>query len=214
MANRSLRRANNADAGNTFTISSSTGSDERSESEQLERVENIDSITDGNGDNTESDTIGDSGSIGTVTIEPEQLDEFIASGGSGDNSTDSGTRKRRGRKPGSKNRTASKKAEVTLEPLLMMAHTWASVLLKTPELALEQSEAKQLSDAYSVFCEHHEVPVISPKRMSEINMVAAICMVYGPRVIAARNRKREERKVKQAKNVTPFTDFNVHTATN
>lgn len=213
MANRSIRRANNADAGNTFTISSPTGSDERSKSEQLERVENTDSIVDGDGDDTESNSVSDSGSIGTVTIDPEQLDEFIANGGSGD-SADSGTRKRRGRKPGSKNRTNSKKAEITLEPLLMMAHTWASVLLKTPELALEQNEAKQLSDAYSVFCEHHEVPVISPKRMSEINMVAAICMVYGPRVIAARNRKREERKVKQAKNVTPFTDFNVHTATN
>jgi hypothetical protein len=74
-----------------------------------------------------------------------------------------------------------------------MVHTWASVLLKTPEIELEQSEAKKLADAYNEFCQWHDVPILTPKRMSEINLVAVALSMYGPRYVAWRNRMKEER---------------------
>jgi hypothetical protein len=77
-----------------------------------------------------------------------------------------------------------------------MVHTWASVLLKTPELMLDQTEVKQLSEAYTTFCEYHEVPILTPKRMSEINLVATGLMIFGTRFIAIRKRHKEEKVMK------------------
>jgi hypothetical protein len=78
-----------------------------------------------------------------------------------------------------------------------MIHTMAAVLLKTPELMLEESEIKKLSDAYETFTEYHEVPLLTPKRMSEVNLIATACMLYGPRLIAIRNRHRDEKRQAQ-----------------
>lgn len=79
-----------------------------------------------------------------------------------------------------------------------MIHTWASVLLKTPELMLAEDETKRLADSYSTFCEFHEVPILTPKRMSEINLVATALMIYGTRYVAVKNRHKQEK----ASNVT------------
>jgi Zn-dependent peptidase ImmA (M78 family) len=76
-----------------------------------------------------------------------------------------------------------------------MVHTWASVLLKTPELMLDPSEVKQLSTSYETFSEHHEVPILTAKRMSEINLVATALSIYGTRFVAIRNRKKEEKQI-------------------
>lgn len=200
MVDRTLRRAYAGTNGNEDTISDGDGGGKGSESEQSERITNTDSGVDGNGDIGESDIDGSSG-IGAVEIDPEQLGEFIASGGANGDSGE--PRKRRGRKPGSKN-AGRKKAEATIEPFILMAHQWAAVFLKTPELMLSSDEAKKLSEAYENFCEYHDVPVLSPKRLSEINMIAAIGLVYGPRFVAVKNRIKEENKMKRAKNAGPF----------
>lgn len=203
MANRTLRRnyTESTESANSFAVSD--GRAQGSESERIEREPDPDTIVNGNGNVNESDIGSDGGGVSAIEIDPEQLGDLIAGNGTGsDNGSD--TRKRRGRKPGSKNRSGKAKAEASVEPFLMMAHTWASVLLKTPEIALEASEAKQLSDAYSVFCEHHDVPVLSPKRLSEINLIAAMFMVYGPRFVAVRNRIKQDKAAKSAKNVTPI----------
>lgn len=201
MADRTLRRAYKGANRDTDSVSNGIGSDEGSESEQSIGVADTDTIVDRDSNGLESDTNGVSG-IGTVTIDPEQLGDYISgSDGSGDSGE---PRKRRGRKPGSKNGTGKKKAADSVEPFLIMAHQWAAVLLHTPEIALSEPEAKQLSDAYTNFCEYHDVPVLSPKRMSEINLIAACFVVYGPRFVAARNRMKESKKVKHAKNVTEF----------
>jgi hypothetical protein len=76
-----------------------------------------------------------------------------------------------------------------------MVHTWASVLLKTPELMLEQDEVKTLSDAYGTFSEYHEVPMLTPKRMSEINLVAVALSIYGTRLVAISRRKKVEKTI-------------------
>jgi hypothetical protein len=75
-----------------------------------------------------------------------------------------------------------------------MIHTWGAVLLKTPELMLSTDESQKLSESYAQFCEHHEVPVLTEKRMSEVNLIVAVLSIYGPRLIAINNRKKNERK--------------------
>lgn len=203
MANRTLRRNASGNDSTADTNADTNGSVARSEPELTIRESDPDSESDGNGSNNEPNSDRSSG-IGAVEIDPEQLGEFIASG---TNDSSDGTRKRRGRKPGVKYGPRKSKAQETIEPFLMMAHNWAAVLLKTPEIALAQEEAKQLSDAYTAFCQYHNVPILSAKRMSEINMIAALALVYGPRMIAVKNRvkqTREENKVKQARNVTEF----------
>jgi hypothetical protein len=207
MANRTLRRSYsgaNQDAG---SVSISDGIDERSESERFSGKPNADNGTLGNGTDTESNTVSDGGSVRIVEIEPNELTEYIErdSNGNGDSGE---PRKRRGRKPGTKNRTGAKKAADSVKPFLLMAHTWASVLLKTPEIALSEDEAEQLNTAYCTFCEYHEIPLLTAKRMSEINLISALFFVYGPRYVAIRNRHKEEKRAKNAKNVTPIVAVN------
>lgn len=73
---------------------------------------------------------------------------------------------------------------------------------KIPEMLLTPDEAKRVADVYTDFCENHEIPVLSAKRMSEINMVTMLFSVYGTRLVAIRNRMKEDERVKHAKNVT------------
>jgi hypothetical protein len=136
--------------------------------------------------------------IGVVEVEPKRLGEFIANGGAGAGSDsadggDSGTHKRRGRKPGTKNKSR-KEAPQNVEALVTMVHTWAAVLLKTPELMLEETEVKSLSDAYSEFCQWHDVPILTPKRMSEINLIATGLLIYGTRFVAIKKRMKQAKQ--------------------
>jgi hypothetical protein len=204
MANRTLRRAYEGASGDASIHASADGSVSGSDSERGSGVEEFDREPDTDGNISERNTVSDSGSIGVVEVDPSNLTEYIARDSDRGNDNGSNTGKRRGRKPGSKNRAGSKKAQETVEPFLLMAHTWAAVFLRCPEIALEKEEAKQLSDAYSNFCEYHVIPILSPKRMSEINMICALGLVYVPRVIAVRNRIKEEAQVKKARNVMPI----------
>lgn len=204
MVNRTLRRAYGGTRESTGELSGIIDGDVGSKQDSAGTVSADDSATVIDGTDAIGDTERISGGIGSVEIDPNELDEFIArdrDGSSDGNVNGDGTRKRRKRGP-NKRTTGARKAQETVEPFLLMAHQWAAVFLKTPEIALAPDEAKQLSDAYSTFCEYHEIPILSPKRMSEINMIAALLLVYAPRVVAVRNRIRSE-KVERAKNVTP-----------
>jgi hypothetical protein len=200
MANRTLRRSYTGTIPNAEPDTESDGRDTGIEQDASGTVADDDSATVNDGTDSERDTERVSGGVGVVEIDPSELTEYIErdSNGNGDSGE---PRKRRGRKPGTKNRTGSKKAADSVKPFLMMAHTWAAVFLKTPELELAESEAEQLNAAYANFCEYHEIPIFTAKRMSEINMVAALLLVYGPRFVAVRARHKEERKEAQAKKV-------------
>ena len=206
MANRTLRRAYGGTRESTGELSGVIDGDVGSERERIEREPDTDNGAVGNGEVIERDTERDSGSVRIVEIDPEQLDSYIAGdsdGNGNDSGNGAGKRPRKKRGP-NKRTTGAKKAQETVEPFLLMAHTWAAVFLKTPEIALAPEEAKQLSDAYSTFCDYHDIPILSPKRMSEINMIAALLLVYAPRVVAVRNRIREEKTVKNARKVQPI----------
>jgi hypothetical protein len=142
-----------------------------------------------NADN-ESDSVK---SIGVVTVEPEQLGEFINGNGKSDTGDSSGSDRTGKRKYTRRNTKAHKETPQNIEALVTMVHTWASVLLKTPELKLEETEVKTLSDAYNEFCLYHEVPMLTPKRMSEVNLVIAALSIYGTRYVAIRQRMKDQK---------------------
>jgi hypothetical protein len=208
MAYRTLRRPYNGAVADAGIDGSAVSSIDGSEPKRISGESNADSQSIGNGADSERDTERNGGSVRVVEVDPSNLSEYIArdSNAAG---TDSGsdTRQRRKRGP-NKRTTGAKKAADSVKPFLMLAHQWAAVLLKTPELVLTESEAEQLNAAYVSFCEYHEIPILSAKRMSEINLIAAMCLVYGPRYITVRNRHREEKRAKNAKNVTPIAAVN------
>jgi hypothetical protein len=204
MADRTLRRAYAGTNGIAAVDAIADGSNKGSEQDASGAIEqpSDSTVADGSNDERNIDSVS---SVRIVEIDPEQLGDYVNGTGTGSDSTDE-PRKRRGRKPGTKNRTStgSKNATETVAPFITMLHQGAAIFLKTPELMLDEKEAKQLSDAYSEFCVHHNVPVLSDKRLSEVNMITAMMMVYAPRIIAIRNRVREEKKVTKARNVTPI----------
>jgi hypothetical protein len=207
MANRSLRRAPNGSGKPTVIAVTELGSNDDSvpgeQGEQRSVVENA-SADDRIVDN-ESDSVKP---IGVVDVDPDKLGEFIdartaarTDNGDGDSN---GVRTRRKRGP---NKARRKEAPTDIKPLVTMVTTWASVLLKTPELMFEPEEVKTLADSYDTFCEYHDpLPALTPKRMSEVNLIATVLLLVGPRIVAIRNRKRDERK---ATNVTSINNRGV-----
>jgi hypothetical protein len=172
---------------------------------------NADTGADGNDSHVDRQSFsvkrdGDSGTIGIIEVDPEQLGNVIrdragSGGGDGDGS---GTGRRQRSDKGTKRGTRKRKAvDQNYEAVVSMVHTWASVLLKTPEIELEQDEAKRLANAYNEFCQWHDVPILTPKRMSEINLVAVALSLYGPRFVAWRNRMKQERQEKRG-NIHPI----------
>lgn len=119
----------------------------------------------------------------TIAYEPE----------SGDDDT---PRKRRGRKPGSRNTTtkASKQASADLTQLLMSLHFMAAALVKTPELILEQDEAKRLGEAINRVNDLYGGIVLSEKAQAWLNLGVAAGTIYGPRFIASSINKKNKKK--------------------
>jgi hypothetical protein len=199
MADRSLRRAKRGDSIPSDVVPIAV-----SGTINVASIESrAESITDTESKRNDSEPIIERNSaqrISIIEVDPNTVDEFIAGRrtDSGTGTDTSGSDGKRTRKPrsdaGEKRGRKRKETPQNVEALVTMVHTWASVLLKTPELMLDTDEVKQLSDAYSVFSEYHEVPILSAKRMSEINLVAVALAIYGSRVIAIRNRHKQESK--------------------
>ncbi len=62
---------------------------------------------------------------------------------------------------------------------------------KVEELSIDESEAKELARAAQNVARHYDVAA-SQKSLDWANFVGAMCMVYGTRLYAFRNRKRAE----------------------
>lgn len=197
MANRSLRRP----VGKSVVFTDIAGEPEQRTVDGVSGDEGTEPDADRSADADDRNTHVESDSverIRVVEIAPERLSDFIAErAAERDNGSDNGNGngERRTRKPraayGSKKR--GKEKNQNIEPLITMVHTWGAILLKTPELMLTETESKKLSESYAMFCEHHEVPVLTEKRMSEINLCVAVLSIYGPRLVAVKNRKKNER---------------------
>src|SRR5580692_3867589 len=163
----------------------------------------IDSGADGDDNEpaVQRDEPGGNVPVGVVEVDPANLGEFIARGGTDsgrDSSRKRGTRSDAGKSRGTRRR---KETPQNLDVVINMIHTMAAVMTHTPELKLDPEEVKEFSSVYGEFCAYHDVPVLTPKRMSEVALVAFAFKVYGPRFIAIRNRIKRDAKQR---------GFNVH----
>jgi hypothetical protein len=113
----------------------------------------------------------------------------------------SGTGKRRGRKPGSRNRTtvlteAQKKGNLAgLESLLYSLHSMGAGIFACPELQIAESEAKLLADAAARVAVLYDT-TINPRVMAWSNLLSVVGMVYGTRIWSIRARWKDESKAR------------------
>jgi hypothetical protein len=204
MANRSLRRNRPTTIDTDSTVRDGVGHDEGPAIEPVIGTENDAASDNGNADDSaeQSHSVG---GVSYVEFDPSQYERHsvTAEPAGTDSGNGDGTRTRRRRADAGQPRGERSRKRVTasesIAPFVTMAHTWAATLLKTPELMLDEKEAKQLSDAYEHFCQHHDVPVMSAKRLSEIQLIGALGMVYGTRFMAVRERLKHERATRRNK---------------
>jgi hypothetical protein len=78
----------------------------------------------------------------------------------------------------------------SLEGLLFSIHTGLSILLKAPELVLDETEVGLLCRAGEKVARHYDVPQFAEKTIDWANLVGCLFTVYGTRVIAMSARKR------------------------
>lgn len=114
-------------------------------------------------------------------------------------------KRRRGRgKSGTK--TAGKKVPVdALAQLLVLAHGTLAALTKTPELEINDNEAKMLANPLSEVLVLYDI-VPPPELLVAMQIMYASSYVYGPRIVMIRARLKEEaeaRRAAAAKDVTP-----------
>jgi len=209
MVNRTLRR-NQSGTDNVARIDTATVSrTDDGDTISVQRIERAESDTDRSTVADDSDTLRESNNtqpIGVVEVDPSELGNVIAERAARRDDNGDGKRTRRSRSDaGVKRGRKRKETPQNVEALVTMVHTWAAVVLKTPELMLDSDEVKQLSTAYETFTEFHEVPILTPKRMSEINLISTALIIYGTRFVAIKNRRKNQR----ANNVTEMPNRGV-----
>ena len=126
-------------------------------------------------------------------------------------SADSGTdgtepKRRRGRPPGSKNRTTKEAATdlAGLEALMLSIHLGMAAILKAPEFMLDGEEAKRLAVASKNVARHYNLEG-SQKAMDITALIVVALGIYGPRFAALSMRRKDEKKSKQQETTTNVT---------
>lgn len=152
----------------------------------------IESVDSGNGDT--------GGNVNDAAIDPGTVGaEFDGSrGGSGDSGSgsDSGSGQpvRRKRKY-TRRKSAASAPGVSVDvmsALLLTGHSMLAGITKTPELALEESEAGELANALNTVNNFYRVEV-AEKTMAWLNLAMVGGMIYGTRLLAIRERRSSTR---------------------
>lgn len=105
-----------------------------------------------------------------------------------------GTGKRRGRKPGTRNKDAGEKSAVNIngiEKILYSIHAVLAGITKVPELELDEREAKDIANAIAGVSEQYML-TIDPKKAAWIDLARVVGVVYGPRGVSYYMRKKAE----------------------
>jgi len=116
----------------------------------------------------------------------------------GDNGADTGAR-RRGRPPGSKNRTSAAEEKTSpgslesIEEILLSIHIGVAIFAGAPELTLTPEEAKRFSTAFQRVAKFYPTN-LNPKMLAWINLAAVIGGIEGPKIMAIYNRTTQPRK--------------------
>ena len=141
------------------------------------------------------------GLAGIEIVNPAGTDSDAGTGNGDGEPTDTGNAPRkRGRKPGSTNKPRTEKASASsvigIEKLLFSIHAIAAAGLKTPELELDDSEAKLLAQAATSVADHYNVTV-DPKIVAWVGLIGVAGSIYGPRLATIKMRKDMEQRNKQ-----------------
>lgn len=108
-------------------------------------------------------------------------------------------RRKRGRPRGSRTGSAqqAKTGPINIsgvEKLLLGIHNTLQAAFSVPELALDDSEAKELAKAYTDVAAFYPVMRLADNVTALVNLGSVVAIVYGSRISAWRFRKSMERK--------------------
>lgn len=174
-----------------------------------DRTENGNPADIGKDEGTGGRTFRDSlGSVFSQTPSVEPAD--IGKHGSGDSETGGSgtTQRRRGRPPGSKNKTGKTASPVRLdiagvEQVLLSIHGMLALLTKAEEWEIDEKEAARMAAAFERVSQHYPaLAKISPKTIDHMNFASVLGGVYGTRIIAMFAKKSAE-KTQQNRPVRP-----------
>lgn len=118
--------------------------------------------------------------------------------------------KRRGRPPGSKNRTreiAGQKSTIPVDrdaisAILLSAHAMLAGITKIPELEIDVKESQAIADATAKLAEFYDLTA-DPKIIAWANLCMILGTTYGTRIITINMRRRNER-IKRRDKVVPI----------
>lgn len=79
--------------------------------------------------------------------------------------------------------------------------------VKVPEIALTENEAEQLANAASKVARHYDITA-SQKAMDWGNLMIALAVIYGPRMVLIGRKKKETVKNPVTQNTAPV-DINI-----
>ena len=141
---------------------------------------------DGNSQTSEQTGTGETASPGTGE-ETEAGRDFTGEGP-----------KRRGRKPGQKNKEKTDTTSIkSLSSLLFVVHVSLANLVKSPSLMLNQEECDKLAEATANVSKHYNLSLTEKQR--DI-LAFAFCAgsIYAPRIVQARKEIKEWHEKKDA----------------
>ncbi len=129
--------------------------------------------------------------------------------------TIAGPQKRRGRPPGSRNKTSGVPLDLGgIEAILLSVHSALAVLLKNPKLNLTEDEAKQLAKASANVARHYNVPVTA-KVMDWTTLIVVCASIYPsrfkkdkPKDKPPEGKPTQEQSKAQVQNDEQFYSFN------
>lgn len=181
MAGRTIRRNRQRDSGDKVEVIDVAGIDSGNDSVEI-GAEISDTGSEVVGVDTES---GDGEQSGPEVIDPSTI------------GVESGEPvRRRGRKPGTKNKpkVASFQAG-NLEKLLLSGHIMLAAVTGASELVIDEQEAKLLADSVAAVNSAYGLDsIISPKVAAVVDLSFACAAVYGPRMVKIAKRAKQTKK--------------------
>jgi len=150
-------------------------------------------------DDNSPDRSEDDGPTGIPTVDPQA---YIIE-------PEQPTGKRRGRKPGSKNRVQqqpTKEVSQDLTTILWSAHFMLAKLIHVSELELTKDEAEELGKAVARVNKEFGVQIMSPKTAALVNLGFVGAGIYGTRAMTIINNAKNKKKPKAAP-VAPIAEW-------
>jgi len=99
---------------------------------------------------------------------------------------------------------AATQATLDLNNILFSIHLMGAALLKMPDLALTEEEAKHLATAITRVSELYELPLLDEKTRAWMNLGIVGFEVYGTRIVAHMAERKKKQPAPPPMVITPF----------